>query len=150
VAAATAPIFVAVSSVLGLVAAKARAAGAECCAPAVGVATALLFIADVATAAAPAAAAAFPARGPIGVFAASSARVFPAFSSTALPPTSVTAGAVSSADALAAGIVAAPPAVAVFRWVAVLVAKYISLVPGELRLVLAPLRPRMQNTACSE
>jgi len=142
VAAAAAPIFVAVSTVLGLVAAKARAAGAECCAPAVGVATALLFIADVATAAAPATATAFPARCPIGVFAASSARVFPAFSSTAFPPTSVIAGAVSSTAALAAGVVAAPPEVAVFRWVAVLVAKSISLVPGELWLVFAPLRTR--------
>jgi hypothetical protein len=47
------------------------------------------FIADVATAAAPATATAFPALGPIEVFAASSARLFPAFSSTALPPTSV-------------------------------------------------------------
>jgi hypothetical protein len=101
--AAAAPISVAVSSGLGLIAVKAWAAGAACCAPTISVAAALLLIADVANTAAPAAAAAFPARGPIGVFAASSAHVFPALSSTTLPPTSVTVGAASSTAALTVG-----------------------------------------------
>ena len=123
--------------------------GAACCAPAIGAAAALLPIADVATAAAPAAAAAFPARGPKGVFAASSARVFPAFPSTALPPSSVTPGAVSSAAALTVGVEAAPPAVAASRWEAVLVATSVSLGPGGLRLVLAPLRARSSAVSAS-
>jgi len=92
------------------------------------------------TAGGPAAAAAFPARGPIGVFAASSAHAFFACSSNALPPTSVTAGAASSAVALTVGVVAAPPAVATSRLLAVLEAKSVSLGPEGLRLVLAPLR----------
>ena len=112
-------------------------------------ASALLPIADVATAAAPAAAAAFPARGPIVVFAAGSARVFPALSSTALPPTSVTAGAASSTAALTVGVVAAPPTVAASRWVAALVAKSVSLGPGGLRLVFAPLRVRSSAASAS-
>ena len=124
--AAAAPVSVAVSSVLDLVAAEAQVAGAVCCAPAISAAAALLPIADVATAAAPAAAAAFPARGPIGVFAASSARVFPALSSTALPPTSVTVGAASSVAALTVGVAAAPPTVAASRWMAVLGAESVS------------------------
>jgi len=146
---AAAPISVAVSSVLGLVTAEAWVVGAACCAPAIGAAAALLPIADVATAAAPAAAAAFPARGPIGVFAASSARVFPALSSTALPPTSVTVGAVSSIAALTVGVAAASPTVAASRWVAVLVAKSVSLGPGGLRLVFAPLRVRSSAASAS-
>jgi hypothetical protein len=123
--------------------------GAVCCAPASSVAAALLPIADMATAAAPAAAAAFPARGPIGVFAASSARIFPALSSTALPPTYVAVGAASSTAALTVGVVAAPPAVTASRWVAVLVAKSVSLGPGGLRLVLAPLRARSSAVGAS-
>jgi hypothetical protein len=134
--------FCAVSSVLGLVAAEALVTGAKYCAPTADVAAALLLIANVATAAAPATAAAFPALGPIGVLAASSARVFPAFSSTALPPTSATAGAAYSAVALTVCVVALPSAVAALRWVAVRVAKSASLGPGGLRLVLAPLRAR--------
>ena len=136
-AAAAALISVAIASVLGLVVVKSRVAGAVCYTPAVGAAAARLPIADVATKAALATAAAFPALGLIGVFAASSARVFPAISSTALPPTSVAAGAASSAVALTVGVVAAHPALAASRWVAVLVS--VSLVPGWLRLMLAPL-----------
>jgi hypothetical protein len=92
---------------------------------------------------------AFPARSPIGVLAASSARFFPVFSSTALPPSSVTAGAASSAVALTVGVEAAPPAVAASRWVAVLVAKSVSLGPGGLRLVLAPLHARSSAVSTS-
>ena len=147
--AAAAPVSVAVSPALGLVAAEAWAAGAVCCAPAIGAGAALPPLADVATAAAPATAAAFPARGPIGAFAASSARVFPAFSSTALPPTSATAGAASSAVAPTVCVVAAPPAVAASRWVAALVAKSVSLGPGGLRLVFAPLRVRSSAASAS-
>ena len=149
VTATAAPISVVVSSVLVLVSADTWAAGAACCAPAIGAAAALLPIADVATTAAPAAAAVFPARGPIGVFAAGSARVFPALSSTALPPTSVTVGGASSAVAPTVGVVAAPPAVTASRWVAVLVAKSVSLGPGGLRLVFAPLRARSSAASAS-
>jgi len=148
-AAAAAPISVAVSSVLGLVAAETWAAGAACCAPTISVAAALLLIATVAAAAAPATAATFPAPGPIGVFAASSTRVFPALSSTALPPTSATAGAASSALAPTVCVVAAPPAAAASRWVAALVAKSVSLGPGGLRLVFAPLRVRSSAASAS-
>jgi hypothetical protein len=145
--AATAPISVAIS-VLGLVVGKSRATGAACRAPTIGVAAAPLLIADVATAAVPAAAAAFTARGPIGVFAASSARVFPALSSTALPPTSVTVVAASSTAALTVYVVAAPPAVAASRWVTVLVAESVSLGPEGLRL-LAPLHARSSAVSAS-
>jgi len=148
-AAAAAPISVAVSSVLGLVTAEAWAAGAVCCAPTIGAGAALLPIANVAAAAAPATAAAFPAPGPIGAYAASYSRVFPAFSSTALSPTSATAGAASSAVAPTVGVAAAPPTVAASRWMAVLGAESVFLGPGGLRLVLAPLRARSSAVSAS-
>jgi hypothetical protein len=149
VTAAAALISVAIAPVLGL-AAEAWAAGAACCAPTICNDAALLLIPDAANAAAPAAAAAFPALGPIELFATSSARVFPAFSFTALPSTSVTAGAASSAAALTAGVVAPPPAVAASRWVAVLVDRSLFLGPGGLRLVLAPLRARSSAVSASK
>jgi hypothetical protein len=150
VTAAAAPILVAVSSVFDFVEAQAWAAGAACCAPTIGAAAALPLIADVATTVGPAAAAAFPARGPIGAFAAGSARVFPALSSAALPPTSVTVGAASSIAALTVGVVAAPPTVAASRWMAVLGAESVSLGPGGLRLVLAALRARSSAVSASQ
>jgi hypothetical protein len=64
-AAAAALISVAISSVLGLVAAEAWAAGAACCASTTSAAAARPLIADVATTVGPAAAAAFTACGPV-------------------------------------------------------------------------------------